>query len=112
MSTPGSNPHRPVEDDDVDRLQVDARQRVQLSSTNGSCGLTFPAPRGALYYAIVRSTGAPSPATRAKGPHPFPFRTRQLSPSAPMVLHGGLCGRVGRRRAGAASARRLVLFLY
>jgi hypothetical protein len=34
----------------------------------------------------------------AKGFHPFPFRTRQLSPSAPMVLHGKLCGRVGRRR--------------
>ena len=34
----------------------------------------------------------------ARGKHPFPFRTRQLSPSAPMVLHGRLCGRVGRRR--------------
>src|SRR5207247_4100560 len=41
MSTPGSNPHRPVEDYDVDRLQVEARQRVKLSSTNWSCGLTF-----------------------------------------------------------------------
>jgi hypothetical protein len=26
------------------------------------------------------------PVTMAKGKHPFPFRTRQLSPSAPMVL--------------------------
>jgi hypothetical protein len=34
----------------------------------------------------------------AKGIHPFPSRTRKLSPSAPMVLHGKLCGRVGRRR--------------
>ena len=34
----------------------------------------------------------------AKGPHPFPFRTRQLSPSAPMVLRGRPRGRVGRRR--------------
>ena len=34
----------------------------------------------------------------AKGSHPFPFRTRKLSLSAPMVLHGRLCGRVGRRR--------------
>src|SRR3954464_7058434 len=35
-------------------------------------------------------------ATSAQGPHPFPFRTRQLSPAAPMVLplRGG--GRVGR----------------
>ena len=34
----------------------------------------------------------------AKGKHPAPFRTRKLSPSAPMVLHAGACGRVGRRR--------------
>ena len=34
----------------------------------------------------------------AKGFHPFPFRTRPLSPSEPMVLHGKLCGRVGRCR--------------
>ena len=40
----------------------------------------------------------PFPVAIAKGPHPFPFRTRKLSPSAPMVLHGQLGGRVGRRR--------------
>ena len=34
----------------------------------------------------------------AKGKRPDPFRTRKLSLSAPMVLHGRLCGRVGRRR--------------
>ena len=34
----------------------------------------------------------------AKGKHPAPFRTWKLSPSAPMVLHAGACGRVGRRR--------------
>ena len=33
----------------------------------------------------------------AKGVHPVPFRTRQLSPSAPMVL-GSWPGRVGRRQ--------------
>jgi hypothetical protein len=33
----------------------------------------------------------------AKGSHPFPSRTRKLSPSAPMVLHAQVCGRVGRR---------------
>jgi hypothetical protein len=38
------------------------------------------------------------PVILAKGPHPFPFRTRQLSPSAPMVLRGRPRGRVGRRR--------------
>src|SRR6476646_6279409 len=34
----------------------------------------------------------------AKGKHPVTFRTRKLSSSAPMVLHRGRCGRVGRRR--------------
>jgi len=28
----------------------------------------------------------------AEGKHPFPFRTRQLSPPAPMVLHGSRAG--------------------
>ena len=37
------------------------------------------------------------PVTIAEGPHPFPFRTRKLSPPAPMVLPFG--GRVGRCRA-------------
>ncbi len=37
-------------------------------------------------------------ATSAQGPHPFPFRTRQLSPAAPMVLQSRGCGRVGRRQ--------------
>ena len=32
----------------------------------------------------------------AEGIHPFPFRTRKLSPPAPMVLPFG--GRVGRRQ--------------
>jgi hypothetical protein len=34
----------------------------------------------------------------AEGSHPFPFRTRKLSPPAPMVLGRRLPGRVGRRR--------------
>ncbi len=34
----------------------------------------------------------------ARGKRPAPFRTRKLSPSAPMVLRGRLRGRVGRRR--------------
>jgi hypothetical protein len=41
----------------------------------------------------------------AKGKHPVPFRTRKLSPSAPMVLRGGLRGRVGRRRTSSAEGR-------
>ena len=34
----------------------------------------------------------------AVGSHPFPFRTRKLSPPAPMVLGWNRPGRVGRRR--------------
>ena len=34
--------------------------------------------------------------TIVEGPHPFPFRTRKLSPPTPMVLPFG--GRVGRRQ--------------
>src|SRR5690606_6875126 len=35
----------------------------------------------------------------AEGSHPFPSRTRKLSPPAPMVLGTRVPGRVGRRRA-------------
>src|ERR1041385_4503355 len=47
------------------------------------------------------------PVAMARGKHLFPFRTEQLSPSAPMVLglHGP--GRVGRRRFVAPSRGRL-----
>ena len=41
--------------------------------------------------------------TIAEGQHPFPFRTRQLSPPAPMVLLGRLSGRVGHRREYVSS---------
>jgi hypothetical protein len=40
-------------------------------------------------------------ATMAKGKRPVPSRTRKLSLSAPMVLRGGLRGRVGRRRTSS-----------
>src|SRR2546425_11132215 len=38
------------------------------------------------------------PVALARGKHLFPFRTEQLSPSAPMVLGPRGPGRVGRRR--------------
>ena len=38
------------------------------------------------------------PVALPEGPHPFPFRTRSLSPPGPMVLRGQLRGRVGRCR--------------
>src|SRR5271168_4037205 len=41
----------------------------------------------------------------AKGFHPFPSRTRKLSPSAPMVLHARVCGRVGRRPIKSSAQR-------
>ena len=43
-------------------------------------------------------TGARVTAVIAWGKRPVPFRTRKLSPPAPMVLHPGGCGRVGHRR--------------
>ena len=38
------------------------------------------------------------PVATSKRPHPIPSRTRKLSSSEPMVLHGKPCGRVGRCR--------------
>src|SRR5712691_8640101 len=43
------------------------------------------------------------PVTMAEGSHPFPFRTRPLSPPAPMVLPGSPGGRVGRCRDSSSS---------
>ena len=48
-------------------------------------GVLLPRPHDLNLWVIV-----------AKGSHPFPSRTRKLSPSAPMVLHARVCGRVGR----------------
>jgi hypothetical protein len=42
----------------------------------------------------------------AVGKHPVTFRTRKLSPPAPMVLHRGRCGRVGRRRTNHLNAEK------
>ena len=50
---------------------------------------------------VLRVRGARSqrfPVAMARGKHLFPFRTEQLSPSAPMVLGSQGPGRVGRRR--------------
>src|SRR5690242_17911865 len=41
----------------------------------------------------------------AEGKRPVPFRTRKLSPPAPMVLHSGGCGRVGHRRTSSTGSR-------
>src|SRR5690242_7928681 len=61
-------------------------------------------PIVARSFGTSHSGGASSDAptdrltTSAQGPHPFPFRTRQLSPAAPMVLPLRDGGRVGRRQ--------------
>src|ERR1022692_3536026 len=69
------------------------------------CGRYFP--RLARQYSVQRACQALSRqrtldvarfwVTLARRTHPFPSRTRQLSSSAPMVLHAQVCGRVGRR---------------
>ena len=48
----------------------------------------------------------------AKGKRPAPFRTRKLSPSAPMVLRGGPRGRVGRRRTFFHKGHLRVAFVF
>ena len=45
------------------------------------------------------------PVALARGKHLFPFRTEQLSPSAPMVLGSQGPGRVGRRRFFLSTGR-------
>src|SRR6266511_738984 len=45
----------------------------------------------------------------AEGKRPDPFRTRKLSPPAPMVLHPRECGRVGRRRTSHQGHLRVAL---
>ena len=53
-------------------------------------------PHGAQSGASV--TRYRFPVVFSKRPHPIPSRTRKLSSSEPMVLHGKPCGRVGRCR--------------
>ena len=48
--------------------------------------------------ATPRGAGEKVTAVTAWGKRPVPSRTRKLRPTAPMVLHPGGCGRVGRRR--------------
>jgi hypothetical protein len=58
------------------------------------------------YCAVLKGPGlSPVPVAMARGKHLFPFRTEQLSPSAPMVLGPQGPGRVGRRRFSFATGR-------
>ena len=88
---------RAVEDHHVDRLEVEAQQCVERTSTNCSIGLilrcswtAIASPpcveaqqvRMSLRFCVARAERV----VIARVPHPFPSRTRPLSPSAPMVL--------------------------
>ena len=100
---------------------MEARQGVQLTGTNRPSGLASTFHVDVCVHCAVpeirsapcrsRTLGRVRPAhlhsvsaAIAKGKHPVPFRTRKLSPSAPMVLRGGPRGRVGRRRTSPVEA--------
>ncbi len=59
------------------------------------------------YVAVCKGETNPSMSrfwvTLARGSHPFPSRTRKLSPSAPIVLHARVCGRLGSRPVNSKS---------
>ena len=67
-----------------------AREACHPPASRGHCGSQGDAERN--------STRRKNPAAMSEGPHPYPSRTRKLSPLEPMVLHGRLCGRVGSCR--------------
>src|SRR5215203_2041735 len=71
------------------RLRSKARRRKEEDSVNHSVNSvpSWLAPQAIIHKFLV---------TLAVGKHPFPFRTRQLSPPAPMVLTCLRVGRVGR----------------
>jgi hypothetical protein len=54
------------------------------------------------YFAPVCAGGL---VTIAEGKHPFPSRTRSLSPPAPTILQGQPCGTIGRCRSPRAQSR-------
>jgi hypothetical protein len=74
----------------------------------GLDGFFFNTPAGYGWYSLWRCVVLKDredcevshffPVALARGKHLFPFRTEQLSPSAPMVLGSQGPGRVGRRR--------------
>ena len=115
-STPRSQDlRRAVRDEDVDRRQVQGGQPSQPSRTNRPGGLTVPDYSGptrtnrgsarrtdeALHLPLPLNAW---PAAMARGPHPFPSRTRSLSLAARMVLPGPPGGRVRRRRLSSENA--------
>src|SRR5436309_4516689 len=97
-SPTGPTWYGPWPDDHVDRPEVYAPQGVQPTGTNRPRAWNNLArARYGMLGGMPRLTTR-FPVATAVGKHPFPFRTRQLSPPAPMVLGGRPPGRVGRRR--------------
>ena len=72
------NSHLPPEDQ---RISLSLRERARVRAKF----------RAALKFA--KFLGG-----QAEGSHPFPSRTRKLSPPAPTILTGQLVGKIGRRR--------------
>src|SRR3712207_3497086 len=66
------------------------------SAMRCGCLCSFEGPWGGVL--------SPFPVVIAWGKHLFPFRTEQLSPTAPMVLGSQGPGRVGRRRSFSRAA--------
>ena len=59
--------------------------------------IIFSRPQRLAQRTSTRANASCGLAILAVGVHPVPYRTRKLSPHAPMVLQGQPCGRVGRR---------------
>ena len=87
---------------------MEAQQCVELTGTNRPRTWQLTSLLHALAvwfwrFPVYRRLQSVSVAI-AEGRHPVPYRTRKLSPPAPMVLPGKLGGRVGRRRDSSRSA--------
>jgi hypothetical protein len=68
-----------------------SHQRRSSGTTDNGCGVAMTLDLH-ITFKVSRS-----PVALAEGTHPVTFRTRKLSPPAPMVLPGQPGGRVGRR---------------
>jgi len=95
-----------VGDYHVDRPGVEGEQSLELTGTNSPDAFIRFAVGSALkvlLYAVLRMLGIAGVRDRflapiAAGYHPFPYRTRQLRPSAPMVVGPQGPSRVGQRQ--------------
>jgi hypothetical protein len=104
-----------VGDYHVDRPEVDSEQSLELTGTNRpdtyqvrykTNAIVWPwkffsvqlSPATSLEFRLGVAVRIKFLAVMAAGFHPFPSRTRQLSPPAPMVVGPQGPSRVGRRQ--------------